>query len=158
PLAFMTTDRGRTWVSIAGDLPPQGPVKVLREDVRNPNLLFAGTEFGIFASFDRGGHWTKMDGGLPTGAVDDIQIHARDFDRVIATRGRRLWVRDDIRPLEEMTRDVMSKDVHLFSLRPAREFQMLPEGARWSPRIFKGENPPFGLIINYQVKQFTGEE
>ncbi|MGH9869985.1 MAG: VPS10 domain-containing protein [Candidatus Polarisedimenticolia bacterium] len=158
PLAFMTTDRGRTWTSIAGDLPAGHPVKVVREDLVNPALLFAGTEFGIFASFDRGRHWTKLGSGLPTVAVDDIVIHPREMDLVIATHGRSIYVMDDIRPLQELTPEVLARDAHLFTPRPARAFQMLPEGARWSPRIFKGDNPPFGTILSYHVKEFAGEE
>jgi photosystem II stability/assembly factor-like uncharacterized protein len=156
PLGFMTTARGRTWTSITGDLPDGGPVKVVRQDVRNPSLLFAGTEFGLFASFDRGARWTKLDAGLPTVAVDDLVIHPRDFDLVIGTHGRSIYVLDDIRPLQEFTAEVAAKDLHLFSLRPTAQFHLLPEGARWTPRIFKADNPPFGVIVQYHVREHTG--
>ncbi len=158
PFAFMTTDSGRSWRSIAGDLPGFTPVKVVREDPTNRNLLFAGTEFGIFLSFDRGGHWTKMSSGLPTVAVDDIVIHPRDHDLVIATHGRSIFVMDDIRPLQELTPEAMGEEARLFGIRPATEFQYLPEGAVWSKRIFKADNPPFGTYISYILKSFTGEE
>ncbi|HKY32962.1 MAG TPA: hypothetical protein VJV23_10525 [Candidatus Polarisedimenticolia bacterium] len=158
PFAFVTRDRGRTWSPIAAGLPEGGPVKVVREDLRNPGLLFAGTEFGIFASFDRGTSWTRLGSGLPTVAVDDIVIHPRERDLVIGTHGRSLFVLDDIRPLQEMTPETLGKDLHLFSMRPALEFHFLPEGALWSPRIFRADNPPFGLIIQYHVRRFTGDE
>jgi len=158
PHALMTTDFGRTFSSIAGDLPPGGPVKVVREDLRNKNLLFAGTEFGIFVSPDRGGSWTKLGSGLPTVAVDDIVIHPREMDLVIGTHGRSIYVMDDIRPLQEMTPEVISAPVHLFTIRPATEFHFLPEGAMWSKRIFKADNPPFGAYINYFIGAYTGDE
>ncbi|HEY3174147.1 MAG TPA: hypothetical protein VGK94_00130 [Candidatus Polarisedimenticolia bacterium] len=158
PLAFMTRDFGVTWTSIAGDLPPGGPVKVIREDPTNRDLLFAGTEFGFFVSLDRGSRWRKLDNGLPTVAVDDIAIHPRDHDLVIGTHGRSIYVMDDILALEELTREVQAKEAHLFTIRPATEFQLLPEGAVWSKRIFKAENPPFGAFIDYWVRSWTGEE
>ena len=158
PFAFMTTDHGRTWKSITGNLPPDGPVKVIREDPRNKDLLYAGTEFGFFVSFDRGGHWTKLDNGLPTVAVDDIVVHPRDHDLVIGTHGRSIYVMDDIRPLQEMTPEVRQAESHLFSIRPAIEFHQLPEGAVWSKRIYEAENPPFGALINYHIRTWTGRE
>jgi len=158
PYAFATTDYGRTWTSIAGNLPAGGPVKVVRQDPFQRNLLFAGTEFGIFVSFDRGQRWTKLDSGLPTVAVDDILIHPRERDLVIGTHGRSIYVLDDIRPLEEISSQVLGKDLHLFTLRPALEFHWLPEGALWSKRIFKSENPPFGALIQYFVRSYTGDE
>lgn len=158
PHALMTSDFGRTWKSIASDLPSHGPVKVVREDVRNPNLLFAGTEFGIFASFDRGTTWTKLGSGLPTVAVDDIVVHPRDHDLVIGTHGRSIYILDDIRPLQELTPEVISSPGHLFTIRPAIEFHELPEGAMWSKRIFRGENPPFGAYLNYWIGEYRGGE
>ena len=103
PLAYRTGDGGKTWQDISSNLPPDGPVKVIREDPGNPSLLFAGTEFGLFASLDRGGHWTTL-GELPTVAVDDILVHPRDRDLVIATHGRSLYILDDIRALERSSR------------------------------------------------------
>ena len=137
-LAYRTADLGRTWQSIAGDLPADGPVKIVREDPRNPQLLFAGTEHGLFASLDRGASWTKL-GGLPTVAVDDIAIHPRERDLVVATHGRSLYVLDDITALEELTPEVRAKDAHLFPPLPAHAFQPLPgfgdwNGARRLPR------------------------
>ncbi|HZI93254.1 MAG TPA: hypothetical protein VFE84_03350, partial [Patescibacteria group bacterium] len=157
PYAFVTTDFGRTWSSISSNLPPTHTVKVVREDPRNRNLLFAGTEFGIFASFDRGSRWTRLDSGLPTVAVDDILVHPRDFDLIIGTHGRSIYVMDDIRALEELSAEVLAGESHLFSIRSAMEFHWLPEGGMGSKRIFKADNPPFGAIIDYYVKSFSGE-
>ncbi|HZS05354.1 MAG TPA: hypothetical protein VFD58_11010 [Blastocatellia bacterium] len=158
PFVLVTNDFGKTWRSIAGNLPPGGPVKVVREDPVNRNLLYAGTEFSFWLSFNRGRTWIRLNNALPTVAVDDIVVHPRDRDLVIGTHGRSIFVLDDIRPLEEMTPEVMASDVHLFSLRPATEFYYLPESAVWSKRIFAAPNPPFGAYINYYLKSYTGEE
>jgi len=84
PLAYRTADAGRTWQGIASNLPADGPVKLVREDPTNPSLLYAGTELGLFASADRGAHWTPV-GDLPTVAVDAILVHPRDRDLIVAS-------------------------------------------------------------------------
>jgi len=158
PFLFMTTDYGKTWRSIVANLPQNAPVKVMREDPFNKNLLFAGTEFGFYISFDRGGQWRKFMPGLPTVAVDDIVVHPRERDLVIGTHGRSVYVLDDIRPLEELTTEVLQSNLHLFTIRPALEFYLLPEGAVWGKRQFKAVNPPFGAYINFYQKTYAGEE
>ncbi len=158
PLAYRTSDAGKTWQSISSNLPANGPVKVIREDPVNPDLLFAGTEFTLFVSFDRGGHWTKF-GGLPTVAVDDILIQRRDGDLVMATHGRSLFIVDDIRPLEEMSLRVQEQEAHLFPPRPAFGIHLLPGFADWNGKgIFRGENPPEGALLTFYLKAYTGEQ
>ncbi len=158
PLLYRTDDGGKTWQDIASNLPADGPVKVAREDPKNPNLLFAGTEFGLFVSLDRGGHWLKF-GGLPTVAVDDILIHPRDADLVIATHGRSLFVVDDIRPLEELTAEIAAKDAFIFRPRDAHGIYLLPGWANWTGKAdFRGENPPEGALISFFLKSFLGEQ
>ncbi len=157
PLAYRTADAGHTWQSIAGNLPPDGPVRFVYEDPKNANLLYAGTECGLYLSFDRGGTWLKYP-NLPTVRVDDLVIHPRDLDMVIATHGRSLYIVDDVRPVEEMTPDVQAKDAYLFAPRPAFGFEPLPgyvdsEGSA----VFRGTNPPAGAIITVYVKQYSGE-
>jgi hypothetical protein len=157
-LAFRTADLGKTWKSIAGDLPAAGPVKVLREDPKNPDLLFAGTEFGLFVSLDQGKRWLRF-GAIPTVAVDDIQIHPRERDLVVATHGRSLWIVDDISPLEELTPETGQKEVHLFPPRPAHGFHLLPGFGDWNGKaVFRGENPKEGAILTFWVREFTGDE
>lgn len=157
PLAFRTADGGRTWRSIAGDLPSTGPVKVIREDPANPALLFAGTEFGLYVSADQGAHWHRF-GGLPTVAVDDILIHPRDRDLVIATHGRSLFIVDDISPLEQLTPAIADSTAHLFPPRDALGFYLLPG---WSDSegsaVFRGENPPPGATFTWWIREFTGD-
>ena len=157
-LAYRTGDLGRTWQSIAGDLPAGGPVKVVREDPKNPRLLFAGTEFGLFASLDAGASWQKL-GSLPTVAVDDIALHPRDRDLVAATHGRSLYVIDDITALQELTAEVRAKDAHLFPPRPAHAFEPLPGFGDWNGvAVFRGENPKPGALLTFWIKEFTGDE
>jgi hypothetical protein len=157
PLVYRTADKGRTWQSIAGDLPPDGPAKVVREDPRNPNLLYVGTEFGLFVSFDRGGRWTRL-GGLPTVAVDDVVVQPRERDLVIATHGRSLYILDDIAFLEDLSTEVQEKAAHLFPPRPALGSFPLPGFAEWNANaVFRGENPPEGALMTYWLKEFTGE-
>lgn len=157
PLAYRTADGGRTWQSIVGNLPGDGPVKVVREDLKNPNLLFAGTEFGLFASFDRGRRWGKF-GKLPTVAVDDIMIHPRDTDLIVATHGRSLYIVDDISALQGFTSEVRQKEIHLFEPRAARGAYLMPGWASWSgSAVYRGANPAPGATLTYYVKRFTGE-
>ena len=157
PLAFRTADRGRTWTSVAGDLPKDAPVRVVREDPVNPLLLYAGTVTGLFVSFDQGRKWTRL-GGLPTVIVDDIVVHPRDADLVIATHGRSLYVLDDATPLREMSASVAAEDVHLFTPRPAFGEYLLPGWEDSAGKgLYRGENPPEGVILSYWVKD-VGEE
>lgn len=158
PLLYRTADRGTTWTNVAGNLPPDGPVHLAREGLKNPDLLFAGTEFGLYVSLDRGTRWTRF-GGLPTVAVNDIVLHPRDKDLVIATHGRSIYVIDDVSPLEEFTPEVSGAAVHLFAPRGAQGY--FPN-AGWvefaGSAVYRGANPPEGAIIQYLVKEFTGDE
>jgi len=158
PYLYRTDDGGRTWESVAGNLPAAGPVKVVREDPNNPDLLFAGTEFGLYASLDRGRSWRKI-GDLPTVAVDDILIHPRDLDLIVATHGRSLYVIDDIRGLEMLGDTMRGKDAVLFPIRPAVGFEPLPGWVDSGGNDdFHGANPPAGALITYYVKRYTGDE
>ena len=104
PTILRTADLGKTWQSVAGDLPANDPVEVVREDFVNPKLLYAGTHFGAFASFDQGNHWVRV-GDVPPVRVDDIQINPRTADLVIATHGRSIAILDDTVPFREFTSD-----------------------------------------------------
>jgi hypothetical protein len=153
PLAWRTADRGKTWTSIAGDLPLGGPVKVVREDPRNTNLLYAGTEFGLFVSLDRGGHWVPL-GALPTVAVDDIVVHPRERDLVVATHGRSLFIVDDLTPLEDLTAEVRDKEAQLFAVRPALGRYPFPGWEDSSGgTVYRGANPPDGAILSYWIRE-----
>jgi photosystem II stability/assembly factor-like uncharacterized protein len=159
PLIYRTGDRGKTWQGIASNLPAEWPGRVIREDPFNPNLLFAGTEIGLFASVNRGASWAPF-GQLPPVPVDDILVHRRDRDLVIATHGRSLYIVDDIRPFEELTADVQAQPAHLFPIAPAVGFEPLPGWEGWAGNtgIFRGANPPVGALLNVWVKEFTGDK
>ena len=157
PFLFATRDYGRTWTSIVGDLPAHGPVKVVRESPGNPSLLFAGTEFGLFMSLDRGGRWIKAGEGLPTVAVDDIVIHPRERDLIAGTHGRSIYVLDDITGLEQWKPETAGAAVTLFAPRPATAFYYRTMSGLWGQAMFTAKNPPFGAYFNYYVKAWTGE-
>jgi hypothetical protein len=158
PLVYRTADRGRSWQSIAANLPPQWPVRVIREDPTNPSLLFVGTETGLYVSFDRGATWAPF-GNLPTVPVDDLAIQPRTRDLVIATHGRSLYVVDHIAALEQLTPPVMNTAAHLFPVADAVGFEPLPgwEDMAGTTGIFRGANPPIGASVDFWIKQFTGE-
>ena len=158
PMIVRTADSGKTWKDVTGNLPANAPVEVVREDPGNPQLLYAGTHFGLFASFDQGTHWLRV-GDLPAIRVDDVQIHPRTFDLVMATHGRSLAILDDARPLRELTPEIMSKPAHLFSIRPALGAYLLSGFAEWNGKgIYRGANPPEGALLTVWVKEFTGDE
>ena len=157
PYLLATHDSGRSWSSIAGDLPGDAPVLVVREDLMNPRLLFAGTEHGIWMTLDQGRHWTRLGEGLPTVAVDDIVIHPRERDLVIGTHGRSIYVLDDITPLERWSPAALDSPVTFFTPRPATAYLHRTLGGLWGQRAFSAKNPPFGAYFNYYLRQFTGE-
>ena len=157
PYALVTRDGGKSWSSITGNLPKNTPVKVVREDLANPRLLFAGTEFGIWTTLDGGAHWVKLVEGLPTVAVDDIVIHPRERDLVIGTHGRSVYVLDDITALERWGDGVLRDPVTFFEPRSATAYLHRTIGGIWGQRMFSAKNAPFGAYFNYFVREFNGE-
>jgi len=151
---FMTNDFGETWKSIASNLPQNtGVVHVVREHPRNTNLLFAGTEFGLFASVDRGGSWMQIKQNLPTVPVDDIVIHPRENDLILGTHGRSIWIMDDITPLEQLNPSVMENNIYLFDNRQAVMWRAWNNKPLTSDKAFYGQNPPGGAMINFYLKE-----
>lgn len=146
---WMSEDDGRSWRSIVGDLPPERAVRVVREDPRNPDVLYLGTELGLFWSWNSGQNWVELRGGLPTVAANDLVVHPRDNDLVVATHGRGIFVLDEINPLQEMTPAIAASQAHLFSIEPARQIRYRNEKAHTGNMIFEGENPPAGAIIHF---------
>ena len=150
---YYTADYGGSWQRITTGIPQEaGTVHVVREDPVNPNLLFAGTEFGMFVSFNRGSLWQKMANDLPTVPVDDIQIHPREHDLILATHGRALFIMDDISPLEQMSDNTLTSDLHLFGMRPATEWRLFNNKGFEGAANFIAPNPPYGVVINYFLK------
>jgi photosystem II stability/assembly factor-like uncharacterized protein len=150
---FATSDYGDTWKPICNGIPRSaGSVHVLREHPRNANLLFAGTEFGLWVSWDRGAHWVPFRNNFPTVPVDDIELQARDNDLVLATHGRSIWIFDDLTPLEKMDPAVAASDFTFFPPRAATVYHVV--NRRWSAgqKMFAAKNPPAGAVLNYYLK------
>jgi photosystem II stability/assembly factor-like uncharacterized protein len=155
PYLYKTTDGGRTWKNINGDLPEKGSTYVIREDPVNPNLLFVGTEFGVFLTIDGGVHWTKLRGNLPTAGVRAMVIQSREKELVVGTFGRCIWV-TDISPFEEMSEKVLRQPLYLFKTKPATNFKLRETYGNTIEELngdmfFRAENPPVGAIINYYL-------
>lgn len=148
---FRTDDYGKTWQKITAGLPDnRGTAQVVREDPYNRNLLFAGTEFGLFVSFNRGDRWSALKLNFPSVIVDDITVERRSHDLVLATHGRAFWVLDDIRPLEQLSPSVLSSALHLFSVQPAREWKEFDHSNGYTgDQLFIAPNPPDGATIDY---------
>src|SRR5579863_7109941 len=157
PYLLKSTDTGKTWTSIAGDLPESGPVLAFAEDTVNANLLFAGTEFGAFFTIDGGQHWVQLKGGLPTIAVRDMVIQGREGDLVIATFGRGFYVLDDITALRQMNAGAVEQSAAIYPVKDALMYiERHPLGG---PRkgyqgdaFFTAENPPYGAVFTAYMK------
>ncbi len=152
PYVFYTDDFGKTWHSIATE-EIRGYVHVIREDLKNENLLFLGTEFGLFISFDRGESWTHMKYSMPQVAVRDIAIHPRDNDLILATHGRGIMIIDDISYLRAINEDLLKKEAFILPSRAAYKritssFQEFPGDGE-----FFGDNLADGVFITYYLKK-----
>jgi len=158
PYIFRTTDNGSTWTSISGDMPDGMVVNALEEHPRNPNLLFAGTEFGLFVTNNGGANWTHVHGNLPRVPVDDIVLNERTNDLILGTHGRSIIVLDDVSMLEQLSDRVLTAEAHLFPIRPATQYyeaRLLPvPGAS----EFSGPNPEYGAIITYYLRNDPPKE
>jgi hypothetical protein len=154
PYVFVTHDFGRTWTNIGGGLPSYGNLQVVREDPKNRNLLYAGTELGLFVSLDAGKSWEKFMNNYPTVRTDDILIHPRDGDLIVASHGRSLWIADDITPLQQWNEQVAASDATLFDVRPAVAYlsDIRLDVSTGGEKQFEGENPARGTAIQFYVK------
>jgi photosystem II stability/assembly factor-like uncharacterized protein len=158
PYLLQSTDGGKTWRSITGDLPENGPVLAFVEDTVNPKLLFAGTEFGAFFTIDGGQHWVRLKGGLPTIAVRDMVLQTREGDLVIATFGRGFYVLDDISPLRQIKPEMVEQAAALFPLKDSLLYvERHPLGG---PRkgfqgdaFYTADNPPYGAVFTAYLKE-----
>ena len=151
PYVVKSTDLGRTWKSITDNLPEFGHARAIAEHPRNPNLLFVGTEFGVFVSLDGGGRWVQLKNNLPTVNVYDLLIHPRENDLVIATHGRGVWILDDIGIFEGLG-PALDEKIHLATIRPATQLHRYVRNQRSiGVDHFTAPNPPDGAIITYHV-------
>jgi photosystem II stability/assembly factor-like uncharacterized protein len=157
PYLLKSTDRGKNWTSIAGDLPDRGTVYAVVQDSENADLLFAGTEFGLYFTIDGGKQWIQLSGGLPITAVKDIVIQKRENDLVLATFGRGFYILDDYTPLRLISEAMLNQESVLFSVKQAwmyipQEPLGLPEKAFQGVSFFTAPNPPFGSVFTYYLK------
>ncbi|TDH27995.1 glycosyl hydrolase [Segetibacter sp. 3557_3] len=158
PYLFKTTDGGKSWTAIQSNLPQRGTVYCMAEDPTNKNLLFAGTEFGVFFSIDAGAEWIQLKGGLPPVAIKDMEIHKREGDLVLATFGRGYYVLDDYSPLRSLNKQDLDKPAFIAPVKNALMYiESMPLGIRG--KGFQGEsywntpNPKPGAVITYYLKQ-----
>jgi photosystem II stability/assembly factor-like uncharacterized protein len=157
PYIYKSVDRGRSWTAITAGLPANGPVYVVVEDPVSSDLLFAGTEFGLYFSSNGGKLWTQLKGGLPTIAVKDLAIQARENDLVLATFGRGFYVLDDYSLLRSLTPEALEKPAILFPIKRAWMYmEELPLGLRGKSfqgdSFYTAENPPFGAAVTYYLR------
>ena len=153
PYLYKTTDFGKTWTLITDGIPSDEFTRVIREDPERKGLLFAGTERGVWVSFDDGAHWQTLRRNLPPVPVHDLVV--KEGDLAIATHGRAFWILDDISPLRQLAKETLSKAAHLFTPRPAHRVYW--GGGAWIENLQAGENPRSGVFIYYWLKNKNQE-
>ncbi|HEV2836648.1 MAG TPA: hypothetical protein VGW58_15100, partial [Pyrinomonadaceae bacterium] len=153
PYIFKTVDSGKSWTNISGNLPAKAYVQVVREDPKNTNLLYAGTELGLFVSYTGGKDWLPLNlKNLPNVAVHDILVHPRENDLILATHGRSIWILDDATPSQRITQQIWSSSAYVFPIRPALRFSSRFTRYGIGDKQFTGPNPPAGALITYYLK------
>jgi hypothetical protein len=158
PYIARSDDRGKSWTNITGDLPAKHDVWAIAQDHINGNLLFAGTEFGLFFTVDGGKHWTQLRGGMPPTQIRDLQLQKRESDVVMATFGNGFWILDDYSALREISADALNEEARLFPLRHAYQFQtwgITDPGSAGLATLggnYTVPNPPYGAVFTYHVK------
>jgi photosystem II stability/assembly factor-like uncharacterized protein len=157
PYLLMSPDRGRTWTNIAGGLPQRTIVWSVAQDRVKKELLFAGTEFGIYATLDAGKTWLKLGGGVPTISFRDIEVQERESDLVGASFGRGFYVLDDYSPLREMSEESLAKEAALFPVKTALQYvplRPIDSDAKGclGEAYYTAPNPPFGAVFTYHLK------
>ena len=158
PYILKSTDRGQTWTSIRGDLPEKQICHVLREDGEKADLLFLGTEYGLYTTLDGGAKWLRLKGGMPTVAIRDIEIQRRENDVVCASFGRGFYILDDYTPLRQMTAEQLEQPAVLYPVPEALSYQPVnrlqaPDGIGFQGASFyTAPNPPYGAVFTYYLK------
>jgi photosystem II stability/assembly factor-like uncharacterized protein len=149
PYIYKTADYGKNWELISGSLPDVGYVHAVREDPQRDGLLYAGTETGIYISFDDGAHWQSLQLNLPRTPIYDLTVH--DSDLVVATHGRSFWILDDLSPLRQINEQISRSTVHLYQ--PSIAYRINTSGIFSIPPLNSaGANPPQGAVIDYYLR------
>ena len=155
---WVSNDFGATFRSMNGNLSGE-VVKTLTEDTKNPDVLYIGTETGLFVSLDRGKSWRRIKGNLPTVRIDEIAIHPRDNALVLGTHGRSIWILDHLEPIQEYAAaQASASDATLFSIGPALQWRSKDHqnDEFWGHHFFAGENPPTDAVIQFHLKKKVG--
>jgi len=150
---YRTDNNGATWQRIDSALPADRVARTLREDLKNPDVLYLGTELGLFWSNDRGRTWAALSGGLPTMAFNDLFLHPREHDLVVGTHSRGIWILDNVRALQELTPTVAAKPVHVFSTRAAEQIRYRSELGHVGDMFYTSDNPAAGAIVDFWLAQ-----
>ncbi len=154
PHVYVTRDYGKTWSDLSAGLPQDDYVKVVREDPRNPDLLYAGMERGMYGSWDAGKTWVSIRNNIPPVSVRDIKVQQEYNDLVVGTHGRGAYVLDDLSALQELPDATADPDgAFLFTIRRATRWQMANKDASLGQRRWRAENPPEGALIRYYAKE-----
>jgi photosystem II stability/assembly factor-like uncharacterized protein len=153
PYILKSTDKGKSWNSITNKLPVNGTIHTIQQDNTNPNLLFAGSEFGFYFSIDGGNEWIEFKSGLPTIAVRDIALQERECDLVIATFGRGLYILDDYSPLRNFKKEILDKDGYIFPIKDAKMYVQSNGFDNQGSMYYKSPNPEFGATFTYFIKE-----
>ena len=148
PYVFITDDYGKSWKNITSDLPKNYSVYVIKEDYIDENLLFVGTEKSVYFTINRGKIWEKLGSNLPSVAIHDLVIHPRDGDLIAGTHGKSIWILDDISPL----RNLNFNSNKIIASRESTKWIKINTGRKQPYFEFRGENPPYGAIINFYSK------
>lgn len=159
PYIFKTTDGGKSGTSISGNLPSKAYVQIIREDPKNTNLLYAGTEIGLYASYNGGNNWIPLNlKNLPNVAIHDIVVHPRENDLILATHGRSIYIFDDATVLQQMTQQILNSNAHMFAVRPALRYTARFTRYGIGDKVFTGPNPANGALITYYLKDKLDEK
>jgi photosystem II stability/assembly factor-like uncharacterized protein len=150
PYLYKTTDYGKTWKKIVNGIPKDAFTRVIREDPNRRGLLYAGTEVGIFVSFDDGEKWQPLQMNLPTVPITDLALHKGEKDLIAATQGRSFWILDDLSILHQMSENLSKEDVYLF--KPENTYRIGGGGTELPPTITVGENPYNGVVVYFHLK------
>ena len=153
PYVIKTSDGGDSWRMISSNLPKNNFVWSVVEDHMSADILFVGTEFGMFYSINGGAYWNKFK-NVPTIAIRDLEIHEVEDDLVAASFGRGFYIVDDYSPIREVSKDLLSKDAHLFSVKDVLQFIVAsPEKSGTGHNFFSSPNPPYGVKLSYHLKE-----
>ena len=150
---YVSEDYGASWSDLAEGLPEERVLRTMREDPRNPDVLYLGAEIGLYFSMDRGNRWTEIEAGMPTLPFNDLVVHPRDNDLVLGTHGRGVWIIDQMNAFQELAPQVLAAPVHVFSMEPAYQIRRRNEGAHTGDVYFRGQNPPVGALIDYWLRE-----